>query len=88
MPIDVNWLHLNRLELRGSYAVPNSSLPLGQALLCDGLLPVEKLVTHIFSFPALRQGLLSVDRRDDGIVKAAVDVGAWDAGSAPAATEP
>lgn len=78
VPIDVNWLHLNRLELRGSYAVPNSSLPLGQALLCDGLLPVDEIVSHVFPFAALRDALVYVDERRGNVVKAAVDVTTWE----------
>ena len=74
VPIDVNWLHLNRLELRGSYAVPNGFLPLGNALIGDGLLPVEKLVTHVFPFDDLRDALLAVHERRDGVVEAAIEV--------------
>ena len=48
VPIDVNWMHLNRLELRGSFAVPNGLLPLGSSLLEAGIFPVAKMVTHIF----------------------------------------
>jgi L-iditol 2-dehydrogenase len=72
--IDVNWLHLNRLELRGSFAVPNGLLPLGHALLAKGVFPTEKLVTHIFPFNDLAQALHFVAQRQDGVVKAAIRV--------------
>ncbi|HSR24561.1 MAG TPA: zinc-binding dehydrogenase [Candidatus Eisenbacteria bacterium] len=74
VPIDVNWLHLNRLELRGSYAVPLCSLPLGHALLSDGLLDVERLVTHVFPFGDLREALVAVDERRGDVIKAAIEV--------------
>jgi L-iditol 2-dehydrogenase len=74
VPIDVNWMHLNRLQLRGSMAVPNGLLPLGHELLKDNVFPVEKLVTHIFAFEELERALRVVAERQDGVVKAAIAV--------------
>lgn len=74
VPIDVNWMHLNRLDLRGSFAVPNGLLPLGNSLLREGTLPVEKMVTHIFPFSELESALHLVANRKEGVVKAAVHI--------------
>jgi L-iditol 2-dehydrogenase len=73
--IDVNWIHLNRLQLRGSFPVPNSLLPVGKALLDRGVFPVERLVTHVFPFDELQAALEAVNERRDGLVKAAVEIG-------------
>ena len=72
VPIDVNWLHLNRLELRGSFAVPNGLLPLGGSLLAAKAFPASKIVTHIFPFPDLEAALRLVAARAEGVIKAAV----------------
>ena len=74
VPIDVNWMHLNRLQLRGSFAVPNGLLPLGKRLLDDGVFPADRLVTHVFPFAELATALRSVFERKDGVVKAAIEV--------------
>src|SRR5262249_8945593 len=75
IPVDVNLLHLNRLSLIGSYAVPNSLLPLGHALLSDGLFPVDEIVSHVLPFDQLDSALRLVDERRDGVVKALIQVG-------------
>lgn len=72
VPIDVNWLHLNRLELRGSFAAPNGLLPLGTSLLVAKAFPVSKIVTHIFPFADLEAALRLVAARAEGVVKAAI----------------
>jgi L-iditol 2-dehydrogenase len=76
VPIDVNWIHHNRLELRGSWAVPNSLLPLGTQLLADGAFPIDAIVNKIFDWNDLASALRSVAERRDGVVKAAVQVSA------------
>lgn len=74
VPLDANWIHLNKLQLRGSFAVPNGLLPLGHDLLADGVFPVDQVVSHIFPFEDLGEALERVQNRDDGIVKAAIAV--------------
>ncbi|MDO8209622.1 zinc-binding dehydrogenase [Conexibacter sp. CPCC 206217] len=76
VPIDVDWIHHNRLQLRGSWAAPNGLLPLGAQLLADGEFPYEQLVNAQFAWGDLEQALLAVAERRDGVVKAAVTVGA------------
>jgi L-iditol 2-dehydrogenase len=72
VPIDVNWIHVNRLDLRGSFAVPNGLLPAGNSLLRARAFPVDKMVTHIFPMSELESALRLVANREDGVVKAAI----------------
>jgi L-iditol 2-dehydrogenase len=74
VPIDVNWMHHNRLELRGSWAVPNGLLPLGAKLLADGEFPVEEIVNRTYDWTDLETTLRTVAERRDGVIKAAVHV--------------
>lgn len=74
VPIDVNWIHHNRLQLRGSWAAPNGLLPLGAQLLSDGEFPVDDIVNGIFPFDDLADALRAVDERRDGLIKAAVRI--------------
>jgi L-iditol 2-dehydrogenase len=75
VPIDVNWIHHNRLQLRGSWAVPNGLLPLGAQLLADGEFPAEEIVNKIFPWTDLKDALQAVTERRDGVIKAAVRIG-------------
>jgi L-iditol 2-dehydrogenase len=72
VPIDVNWMHHNRLELRGSWAVPNGLLPLGAQLLSDREFPVEEIVNRTYDWTELETALRTIADRSDGVVKAAV----------------
>jgi L-iditol 2-dehydrogenase len=74
VPIDVNWMHHNRLELRGSWAVPNGLLPLGARLLADGEFPVDEIVNRTYDWTDLENALRTVAERRDEVVKAAVRV--------------
>jgi L-iditol 2-dehydrogenase len=72
VPIDVNWMHHNRLELRGSWAVPNGLLPLGAQLLSDREFPVDEIVNRTYDWSELGTALRTIAERRDGVVKAAV----------------
>jgi L-iditol 2-dehydrogenase len=72
VPIDVNWIHHNKLQLRGSWAAPNGLLPLGYDLLRDGQFPVERLVTHVFDLDQLEEAMRTVAERRDGAIKVAI----------------
>jgi L-iditol 2-dehydrogenase len=74
VPVDVNWIHHNRLQLRGSWAAPNGLLPLGYDLLLDGEFPSEKIVNAIFDWADVGEALKAVAERRDGVIKAAVKV--------------
>ena len=67
-------MHHNRLELRGSWAVPNGLLPLGARLLADGEFPVDEIVNRTYEWTDLENALRTVAERRDEVVKAAVRV--------------
>lgn len=67
---DSNIVHLNKLQIRGSNAIPALYFPICFDLLKAGMVDVRKLITHTFPLEQAAEGISAFLREQDVAVKA------------------
>lgn len=74
IPLDLNALHTSKLQLRASSSAPVAQFSIANELLATGLLPTDRIVTHIFPLHDLEKALRLAGSHEDGVVKASIRV--------------